>query len=133
MGAPCGVGRHSAVEWWRIFVKGDRGVYFLLDRALASRPSDYHEVANLAASFNAHRFIEEGAVPSDSTVVDTTWQKVNRDGSPDRRFKAHRQLPVALYGEVALWHVGAPDGAMPITTWQLSNLQRADQRAQAVE
>jgi len=117
------------------FVTGNRGIYLLPDRALLRTPSGYHEVAYayLSASFNAQRFIEDGAVPPDSTVVDTTWQKVNRDGSPDRRFKANRQLPVALYGEVALWHLGAPDGVMPITTWQLSNPQRAEQLAHAVE
>lgn len=32
-------------------------------------------------------FIEEEQVPSDSHVVDHTWRFVNKNGTPDRRFK----------------------------------------------
>jgi hypothetical protein len=44
-----------------------------------------------------YRFIEEGAVPEDARTVSATWSKVNKDGTPDRRFKDNRLLSVALY------------------------------------
>lgn len=48
------------------------------------------------------RFIEDGYVPSDATVVGQTWRYVRRDGGPDRRFNNNRQLPIAQYGTLAL-------------------------------
>lgn len=46
------------------------------------------------------RFHEDEAVPSDAQVVGHTWLKANADGSPDRRFRENRQIPVALYGRL---------------------------------
>ena len=44
------------------------------------------------------RFIEDGWVPSDGTVVDRTWRYVNKNGGPDRRFNNNAQLPIVKYG-----------------------------------
>lgn len=41
-------------------------------------------------------------VPVDATVVGQTWKYVNKKGTPDKRFKDNKQLPVALYEEVHL-------------------------------
>lgn len=49
------------------------------------------------------RFIEEDRVPADATVVGHTWAKVNKDGSPDRRFKGNRQLPICQYADFQLY------------------------------
>lgn len=48
------------------------------------------------------RFIEEGAVPGDATVVDRTWRYTNKSGGPDRRFKGNRQLPICAYNALEL-------------------------------
>lgn len=48
------------------------------------------------------RFVETEGVPSDAKVVGHTWEKANKDGSPDRRFASNRQIPIALYGEIVL-------------------------------
>ncbi len=48
------------------------------------------------------RFIEEGTVPGDATVVDRTWRFVNKSGGPDKRFKGNRELPIALYEDIHL-------------------------------
>ena len=56
---------------------------------------------SLQVIFAPARFIEGEVVPQDAEVVDHTWQYVNKDGSPDRRFAANRQLPVVLYGSLA--------------------------------
>src|SRR5262249_51144022 len=39
--------------------------------------------------FDVTNFIEEETVPEDANIVGRTWAKVNRDGSPDRRFKGN--------------------------------------------
>ncbi len=46
------------------------------------------------------KFIEEGAVFSDSKIVDQAWAKSNADGSKDRRFRSNYQMPVVEYGEI---------------------------------
>lgn len=48
------------------------------------------------------RFIESGSVPRDTKVIDKTWFKVNKNGSPDKRFKGNYQIPVVKYGEISL-------------------------------
>lgn len=48
------------------------------------------------------RFTETGTVPRDSKVIDKTWAKVNKNGTPDKRFKGNYQIPVVRYGEINL-------------------------------
>jgi hypothetical protein len=60
------------------------------------------EYKDIKITFTPQRFIEDESVPSDSEVVDSTWAKTNKDGSPDRRFKENYQIPVALYGKITL-------------------------------
>lgn len=48
------------------------------------------------------RFTETGSVPKDSKIIDQTWAKVNKNGTPDKRFKGNHQIPVVKYGEISL-------------------------------
>tara|TARA_R110000765_G_scaffold295818_3_gene390971 strand:- start:2345 stop:3481 length:1137 start_codon:yes stop_codon:yes gene_type:complete len=48
------------------------------------------------------RFTETGKIPKDSIVIDRTWAKVNKNGTPDKRFKGNYQIPVVKYGEIQL-------------------------------
>lgn len=48
------------------------------------------------------RFTETGTVPRDSKIIDKTWFKVNKNGTPDKRFKGNYQIPVVRYGEISL-------------------------------
>lgn len=48
------------------------------------------------------RFTETGTIPKDSKVIDKTWAKVNKNGTPDKRFKGNYQIPVVKYGEFKL-------------------------------
>lgn len=57
------------------------------------------------ATHESSRFIEDGAVPPDGQVIDTTWRFVRNDGGPDLRFKNNHRLPVLSYGELIL-HCG---------------------------
>jgi len=52
--------------------------------------------------FSSTRFLEEGDVPNDSKVIDKTWKKVNKNGTPDKRFKGNYQIPIVRYGTINL-------------------------------
>ncbi len=47
-------------------------------------------------------FIEDQAVPHDTKIIGKTWKYVNRNGTPDKRFKNNKQLPKCLYGQVTM-------------------------------
>lgn len=47
-------------------------------------------------------YVEEESVPSDSEVIQHTWKKTNKDGSPDKRFKDNYQIPVVKYGNLTI-------------------------------
>ncbi len=48
------------------------------------------------------RFVENSSIPSDTKVIDRTWAKVNKNGSPDKRFKDNYEIPVVRYGQINL-------------------------------
>jgi hypothetical protein len=52
--------------------------------------------------FTSTPFVETGKVPSDSKVIDRTWAKVNKNGTPDKRFKSNYQIPIVKYGCILL-------------------------------
>lgn len=56
----------------------------------------------LDINFTATRFIETEKVPSDTKVIDQTWYKVNKNGTPDKRFKNNYKIPVVRYGDLEL-------------------------------
>lgn len=60
------------------------------------------EYKDIRLEYAPQRFIEEEGVPDDAVVIGNTWKKVNKDGTPDRRFKDNHQIPVAQYGRIAI-------------------------------
>lgn len=56
----------------------------------------------LQLTFSTTRFIETGTVPADSKIIDRTWAKVNKNGTPDKRFKDNYEIPIVRYGNIAL-------------------------------
>lgn len=48
-------------------------------------------------------FIETSTVPKDTEIIDYTWEKVNKNGTPDKRYKNNRQLPICKYGVIKLY------------------------------
>ena len=66
------------------------------------------------------RFVEEEALPKDAQVIGQTWKYVNTNGTPDRRFKDNKQLPICLYGQVFLRSASGLNVEM-----QISNVQNA--------
>jgi Protein of unknown function (DUF4236) len=68
-----------------------------------SKGSDFAlvDIRELNVLLRISRFVEEETVPPDSTIVDQTWKKTNKDGSPDRRFSDNYSIPIVKYGQ--LW------------------------------
>ena len=83
---------------------GLQTLHFFPDRVLVYDRGGVGAVAYSDLRLDAHatRFIEDGAAPSDATVVGQTWRFVNKNGGPDKRFNNNRQLPICLYDEVTL-------------------------------
>lgn len=55
------------------------------------------EIKDLDMSFYNTSFQEEESIPGDSAQISKTWAKVNKDGSPDRRFSNNYEIPVMQY------------------------------------
>ncbi|MEW6736417.1 MAG: hypothetical protein AB1489_34310 [Acidobacteriota bacterium] len=60
------------------------------------------EYKEIRLEFTISQFIEEEALARDTTVIGETWAKVNKDGSPDKRFKDNYQIPIAQYGKLSI-------------------------------
>ena len=75
-------------------------LFFLPDLILYWEMGTYGGIAyrDFRVEQGVTRFIEDGQVPADATIVDRTWRYVNRDGGPDRRFNNNVQLPVLQLG-----------------------------------
>lgn len=76
-------------------------LFFLPERLLIKRGNSFAAVfyKNLHITSNVTRFIESDILPHDAEVVDYTWQYVNKNGGPDRRFNNNRKLPICVYSE----------------------------------
>jgi len=60
------------------------------------------DIKEFDLDFSPQRFIEEESIPVDTSVVDRTWAKVNKNGQPDRRFSNNYEIPIVLYGKMEL-------------------------------
>lgn len=58
------------------------------------------DLSDLKLSFKTTSFLEEEQIPSDTNVVGETWAKVNKNGTPDKRFKDNYKIPIVNYGEI---------------------------------
>lgn len=83
---------------------GPQKLLFLPDRLLVQHGNHFGWASyeSLTIEYAETRFVETGAVPPDARMVDRTWQFVNRDGGPDRRFANNPTLPVLSYGKLAI-------------------------------
>lgn len=60
------------------------------------------DYTDIQITYHARKFIEDETVPKDSKIIGHTWHKVNKDGSPDRRFSSNYQIPIVVYGEISI-------------------------------
>lgn len=79
-------------------------IFILPDKILVHKKNDFWLVDydSVKISEENIRFVESSSVPKDAQIVDYTWQYVNKNGSPDKRFADNRRLPVCLYGEITM-------------------------------
>lgn len=79
-------------------------LYFFPDFILLRSSDGFSSLDYNSISLHAGvtRFIEEGSVPSDASIVDHTWQHPNKGGDPDKRFANNRQIPVCEYGSLMI-------------------------------
>jgi hypothetical protein len=82
---------------------GSQTVAFLPDQLLVKHRAHYATIpySDLSVSTSTERMIAASA-PSDAKLVDRTWEKVNKDGSPDKRFANNRQLGVYEFEHLSL-------------------------------
>jgi len=82
---------------------GRQTLHFFPDRILVFNRDGVGSIGYDALEVDVQetRFIETEGVPSDCKVVGQTWTYVNKKGGPDKRFKNNRELPIALYEQIA--------------------------------
>ena len=78
------------------------------------------EYSDFRISVSSIRFAETDPVPKDAQIVGYTWQYVNKNGTPDQRFKNNKQIPLCLYGQVFLRSTSGLNVEL-----QISNVQNA--------
>jgi hypothetical protein len=54
----------------------------------------------IIGSFKLTKFLEEEGIPNDSKIIGESWAKINKDGTPDKRFKGNYQIPIVEYAEI---------------------------------
>lgn len=85
------------------------------------------DYSDFRISVSSVRFVETDPVPKDAQVVGQTWQYVNKNGTPDQRFKNNKQIPVCLYGQVFLRSSSGLNVEL-----QISNVQNARDFAELI-
>lgn len=60
------------------------------------------DVSEIEIKASVTPFVEEESVPADTRIIGQTWKKVNKDGSPDRRFANNYQIPLVEYGSLTI-------------------------------
>lgn len=78
---------------------------------------NYDDLQIQVSSIN---FVESEPVPKDAQVIGQTWQFVNKNGTPDKRYKNNRQLPICLYGVVKLRFASGINVEMHVSNIQKS-------------
>ena len=108
---------------------GRQTIYFFPDRVLIYDQGNVGAVSysDLELNISQISFVEGEYVHSDTKIIDYTWQFVNKNGDPDRRFKNNQKLPVVLYDEL---HFSSSNGLNELI--QLSRIDSAEQFNQAI-
>ena len=80
-------------------------IYLMPDRIIISKGVNGISgcsYKNLDFFLSTINFIENQLVPRDAQIVSYTWQYVNKNGGPDKRFSNNRQLPICKYGSISI-------------------------------
>ncbi|WP_033483364.1 DUF4236 domain-containing protein [Xanthomonas citri] len=86
------------------------------------------ELREVDLQYHVVGFLEHEVVPPDAVVVGQTWEKVNKDGSRDMRFRDNDQIPIVQYGRLLFT---SPGGVQE--EYQFSNAIAAGEFARAFD
>ena len=86
------------------------------------------EYENIRISTSSVHFVESDPVPKDAQIVDYTWRYVNKNGTPDKRYKDNRRLPICNYGVVYI----RSDSGINVEL-QVSNIQKCSDFSMLIE
>lgn len=107
-----------------IFPFGNQLLYLYPEFAIISQSPTRFEVVDyddISIVYTTIRFHEPGLYPSDAEKIGSTWEYVNKDGGPDRRYVNNRQVAVVRYGGIIISIKGHQS-----VTYQVSNAHLAD-------
>lgn len=95
--------------------------YFFPDCMLVEENGRFGAVRyeSLRIAVRDQRMIVDVA-PPDARVVGQTWKYVNKNGSPDRRFKDNSQLPICLFEEIGMISDGGFKGLLQVSKYGVS-------------
>lgn len=103
---------------------GSQLLYLYPEFAILSTSPSRFEIINyndITLNFTTIRFNEPGVFPTDAERIGYTWEYVNKNGGPDRRYTNNRQISIVKYGGIALFVKGHGT-----TTFQISNADLAN-------
>ena len=88
---------------------GAQTIYFFPDVALIQDGLTFGAVgyADLQLTWQVSNSIVPDDVPDDARIIGYAWQHPNKDGTPDRRYRENRQLPICAYEAM---HISSPQG-----------------------
>lgn len=83
---------------------GKKKIYLTPDRIIVIDKTNVTGCKYNNLDFNIYnsKYVEDGTVPKDAKIVSYTWQYINKDGGPDRRFSNNRQIPICDYGGMSI-------------------------------
>ena len=108
------------VDTVQVVLHNKESLIILPDKVLFVRKRKVGAIdySDFLINVSSTRFVECDPVPKDAQIVGQTWQYVNKNGTPDRRHKNNRQLPVCLYGQVLLRSASGLNIELHISNWQ---------------
>jgi len=99
-------------------------LYLYPEYAILSQSPSCFEIVdydNISMVYAPIRFNEPGIYPTDAEKIGTTWEYVNKNGGPDRRYSDNRPITVVRYGGINLTIKGKST-----RTFQVSNAPFAE-------
>lgn len=84
---------------------------FLPDSILIKEGSKINAISFKDIDINLGKmvFLEDEQVPKDARLLGKTYEHVNKDGSPDKRYKENRELSLVEYGFLSLYNPSGLD------------------------
>lgn len=108
------------VDTIQIALHNKESLIILPDKVLFVRKRKVGAIdySDFKISISSTRFVESESVPKDAQVVGQTWQYVNKNGTPDRRHKNNKQLPICMYGQIVLRSVSGLNVELHVSNLQ---------------